>query len=95
VFLPPGERLVMGLYLDKQLFTVVNKRVGQEALPYDAISIVPILPEGETVYPLKETDTFLLSESGRRYLLHLIVGAVGMQAVTWEAPTLTPTVQPQ
>jgi hypothetical protein len=85
----------MGLYLDKQLFTVVNKRVGQEALPYDAISIVPILPEGEPVYPLKETDTFLLTESGRRYLLHLIVGQVGMQAVTWEAPTLTPMVQPQ
>ena len=79
IFLPPGERLVSGLYLDQDAYEVKTARAGVEAGAYDALTIRPLADSGEV-------STFLLTESGRRYLLHFIVGGTGMLAVTFEGP---------
>jgi len=79
IFLPPGERLVSGLYLDQDAWEVKTERAGVEAGAYDALTIRPLADSGEV-------STFLLTESGRRYLLHFIVGGTGMLAVTFEGP---------
>jgi hypothetical protein len=81
IFLPPGERLVTGLYLSEDEYEVKNERAGSDLRAYDAMTIRPLGDRGEV-------DTFLLTESGRRYLLHLVVGQVGMVAVTFEGPPL-------
>src|SRR5262245_44152839 len=81
IFLPPGERLVTGLYLSENEYEVKNERAGSDLRAYDAMTIRPLVDKGEV-------DTFLLTESGRRYLLHLVVGPVGMVAVTFEGPPL-------
>jgi len=81
IFLPPGERLVTGLYLSEDAYEVKNERAGSDLRAYDAMTIRPLVDKGEV-------DTFLLTESGRRYLLHLVVGQVGMVAVTFEGPPL-------
>jgi hypothetical protein len=48
-------------------------------MAYDALTIRPLTEAGEV-------DTFLLTESGRRYLLHCVVGTTGMLAVTFKGP---------
>ena len=82
IFLPPGERLVSGLYLDPEAYEVQTKRAGVGDGAYDALTIRPTGDSGEV-------GAFLLTESGRRYLLHLVVGSVGMLAVTFEGPLVT------
>ena len=82
IFLPPGERLVSGLYLDPEAYEVQTKRAGVGDGAYDALTIRPTMDSGEV-------EAFLLTESGRRYLLHLVVGSVGMLAVTFEGPRVT------
>jgi hypothetical protein len=82
IFLPPGERLVSGLYLDPEAYEVQTKRAGVGEEAYDALTIRPTGDSGEV-------GAFLLTESGRRYLLHLVVGSVGMLAVTFEGPLVT------
>lgn len=77
IFLPPGERLVSGLYLDKDAYEVKTERAGTDAGAYDALTVRPLTDTGEV-------DAFLLTESGRRYLLHFVVGTTGMLAVTFE-----------
>lgn len=79
LFLPPGERLVSGLYLDGDAFNVKTERAGTEQSAYDAIILRPLTDAGEV-------DTFILTASGRRYLLHFVVGQTGMLAVTFEGP---------
>jgi len=86
IFLPPGERLVSGLHLDPEAYEVKTDQAGKGEGAYDAITIRPIGDTGEV-------DVFLLTESSRRYLLHFIVGKVGMLAVTFEgAQTAKPRV---
>jgi hypothetical protein len=79
LFLPPGERLVSGLYLDGEAYEVKHERAGRDLTAYDALTIRPLVDKGEV-------DTFILTESGRRYLLHFVVGTTGMLAVTFEGP---------
>lgn len=81
IFLPPGERLVNSLYLDKDAFEVKAERAGSDAGAYDSIRIRPIIDSGET-------NAFILTESERRYLLHFVVGNTGMLAVTFEGPPM-------
>jgi hypothetical protein len=81
IFLPPGERLVSGLYLDAEAFEVKTERAGAESAAYDALTIRPLLDTGTV-------DTFLLTESGKRYLLHLVVGTIGMIGVSFELPPM-------
>lgn len=81
IALPPGEQLVIGLALVESDFTVIVKRVGTELLAYDTIAITPLIEKGEV-------DAWVLTQSGRRYLLHLVIGPVGMIAVTFEAPPI-------
>jgi len=77
IFLPPGERLLSGLYLDGDAYEVETKRAGSAGGAYDAVTIRPLMDRGEV-------DAFLLTESGRRYLFHFVVGPTGMLAVTFE-----------
>ena len=89
IFLPPGERLVSGLHLDPEAYEVKTDKAGKGDGAYDAITVRPLGDSGEV-------DVFLLTESSRRYLLHLVVGKVGMLAVTFEGayaakPPETPT----
>lgn len=79
IFLPPGERLISGLYLDADAYEVKTERAGADIGAYDALTVRPLADTGEV-------DAFLLTESGRRYLLHFVVGTTGMLAVTFEAP---------
>ena len=79
LFLPPGEKLVSGLYLDPEAYEVKTKRAGSGENAYDALMIRPMIDKGEV-------QAFLLTESGKRILLHLVVGNVGMLAVTFEGP---------
>ena len=81
IFLPPGERLVSGLYLDQDAYEVKTERAGTDAGAYDALTIRPLIDSGEVA-------TFLLTESGRRYLLHFVAGSTGMLAVSFEGPTI-------
>jgi hypothetical protein len=83
IFLPPGETMVSGMYLDPDAFEVHSERAGVERLAYDAITIRPKGSEP------KEIDCFILTASGRRYLFHLVNGAKAMLAVTFETPTIT------
>jgi hypothetical protein len=82
IFLPPGERAIVGLLLDKEEYEVHSERAGLEGTAYDAIFVRPKLERGEV-------DAAIVTESGRRYLLHFIVGKVGMLAVTFETPQMT------
>ena len=79
IFLTPGERLVSGLYLDPEVYEVKTQRAGAGESAYDAVMIRPMIEKGEVA-------AFLLTESGKRILLHLVVGNVGMLAVTFEGP---------
>jgi len=84
IFLPLGERLVSGLYLDQDAFEVKTERAGTGDAAYDALTVRPLTDRGEV-------STFVLTESGRRYLLHFVVGQTGMLAVTFEGlPVATP-----
>jgi hypothetical protein len=87
IFLPPGERLVSGLYLDPEAYEVQTTRAGVGDETYDALTIRPMRDSGEV-------GAFLLTASGRRYLLHFVVGSVGMLAVTFEGPLVTPARTP-
>lgn len=84
LFLPPTEKLVMGLTLDPDQYDVKNETAGSGLTAYDAISIRPKFEKGET-------QAFILTESARRYLLRLVIGEVGMLAVTFEIPHITQT----
>jgi hypothetical protein len=89
IFLPPGERLVSGLYLDAEAFEVKTERAGAESAAYDALTVRPLTASGEV-------ETFLLTESGRRYLLRFVVGTTGMLAVTFEGPQVSaPRLAPE
>jgi hypothetical protein len=79
LFLPPGETMVSGLLLNAEQYEVKAERAGTEPLAYDAITIRPTGAKGDI-------DTFILTTSGKRFLLHLSTGRVGMLAVTFEVP---------
>jgi hypothetical protein len=81
--LPPGELAVIGLKLDPDLYDIEHKRVGQEPLAYEAITVRPKFEKGEVDVPL-------WTKSGRRYLFHFVIGTWGMAAVTFEG---TPVIQ--
>ena len=59
-----------GLYLDPEAYEVQTKRAGVGEEAYDALTIRPTGDSGEV-------GAFLLTESGRRYLLHLWSGQSG------------------
>jgi hypothetical protein len=67
------------LYLDADAYEVKTERAGADETAYDALTIRPLTDKGEV-------EAFLLTESGRRYLLHFVVGTTGMLAVTFEGP---------
>jgi type IV secretory pathway VirB9-like protein len=77
IVLPPGERLLSGLYLDGEAYEVRKDRAGTAGGVYEAITIRPLVDSGEV-------EAFVLTESGRRYLFHFVVGPTGMLAVTFE-----------
>lgn len=80
VFLPPGERQISGLRLNGDVFDVEVGRSGKDANAYDSFSITPKEATGEY-------KTHVVTESGRRYLLHFIIvkdEKVGMAAVSFE-----------
>ena len=81
IILPPGERTVAAMYVDKDAYEVTTTRAGREGTAYDTITIRPTAETGEV-------DSFILTESGRRYLFHFITGATGMIAVAFETPHL-------
>jgi hypothetical protein len=84
--LPPGETMLAGLILPKDTFEVVTKRAGAEPYAYDGMAITTSLEKGEI-------DTFILTASGRRYLLHLVIGQIGMVSVGFEAAGITQAVE--
>jgi hypothetical protein len=86
IFLPPGECMGAGLYLNPEAFEVKTERAGSDLMGYDVITVRPTSDKGEV-------DTFILTESRRRYLLHFVIGHVGMQAVTFEAPAIAQAMQ--
>lgn len=77
IILPPGERTVAAMYVDKDAYEVTTTRAGRDLAAYDTITIRPLTDKGEL-------DAFILTESSRRYLLHFITGPTGMLAVTFE-----------
>ena len=79
IALPPGEKQISGLVLNEKMFTVEPGRAGKDANAYDFFSVYPEVETGEFT-------THVVTESGRRYLLHLIIGKVGMAAVSFELP---------
>ena len=81
IALPPGEQLVIGLAMVESDFTVLPKRAGTDLLAYDTIAVTPLIDKGEV-------DAWVLTQSGRRYLFHFVIGPVGMIAVTFEAPII-------
>lgn len=84
IILPPGERTVAAMYVDKDAYEVTTTRAGREVTAYDTITIRPTAETGEV-------DSFILTESGRRYLFHFVTGATGMIAVSFETPHLGDT----
>jgi hypothetical protein len=84
--LPPGERLLSGFFLSSDEWDIHTERAGADLLAYDAIAIRPKGAEP------KDVESFLLTESGKRFLVHLVNGPVGMLAVTFEAPQITQSV---
>jgi type IV secretory pathway VirB9-like protein len=90
LFLAPGDVLVKGLFLNPEAFEVTTQRAGAGDDAFDALVIRPTQPSGDA-------DAFLLTTSGRRYLLHFVVGKQGMLAVTFTAPRLArpPMVAPE
>lgn len=93
IVLPVGDELVSGMYLDPEQFEVKTELSGKDGHPQSVVIVRPLGDKGEV-------DTFLLTHSGRRYLLHLTVGTVGMLVVQFEGPALpvlpptVPTVIP-
>lgn len=79
IALPPGEKQISGLVLNEKMFTIETGRAGKDANAYDFFSVYPEVDSGEFT-------THVVTESGRRYLLHLIIGKVGMAAVSFELP---------
>ena len=80
LFLPPGEKQISGLRLDGDKFDVEVERGGKDAHAYDSFRITPKVESGEYKTPL-------ITESGRRYLLHFVIvkdEKVGMAAVSFE-----------
>src|ERR1043166_1506260 len=82
ISLPRGETLATGLYLDPEAYEVKNTRLGGELTGYDVITIRALKEQGEQ-------DSFLLGDSGKKYLLHLSTGKIAMLAVTFETPQVT------
>jgi type IV secretory pathway VirB9-like protein len=78
IWLPPGERLISGLALPDDAFLVINTRVGNEPMTQDVISLHPHV-ESKMVLNLS-----LLTESGRSYNLHIVVGKTAMVAVRFQ-----------
>lgn len=81
IALPPGEALVIGMMLDESSFNVVNKLVGSDLLAYTTVSIRPLFEKGEA-------DAAIVSQSGRRYLFHFVIGDKGMVGVNFETPKM-------
>jgi hypothetical protein len=81
IILPPGEKTVAAMYVDREAYEVTTTRAGHDLTAYDTITVRPTSATGEV-------DAFILTESGRRYLLHLVTGVTGMLAVTFETAPL-------
>jgi hypothetical protein len=88
IALEPGEREATGLVLDPKEYTVESKLIGTDILAYSAISITPLIDKGSV-------DGYVISDTGRRYLLHFVVGSQGMLAVTFQTPSLTRVEEPK
>jgi hypothetical protein len=86
IILPPGEKTVAAMYVDKDAYEVTTTRAGRDLAAYDTITIRPINDTGEV-------DSFILTESSRRYLLHFVTGTTGMLVVTFETPVLADVAQ--
>src|SRR6266851_4712160 len=71
IILPPGEKTVAAMYVDKDAYEVTTTRAGRDLAAYDTITIRPSNDTGEV-------DSFILTESSRRYLLHFVTGTTGM-----------------
>jgi hypothetical protein len=86
ISLPKGEALAVALYLDPEAYEVKNTRLGGEVSGYDVITVRPLKDSGEI-------ETFALSESGKKFLLRLVVGKVAMLSVVFESPALAQDAQ--
>lgn len=76
IFLPPGEQVASGFYLDQDAFEVKTQRAGTGDSAYDALIVRPLQDSGSV-------ETFLLTQAGTRYFFHFVVGKTGMLAVTF------------
>jgi hypothetical protein len=83
IMLPPSEILANELILPADSFDVSTVTVGTEVNKSSILFIRPCAPSESSCKPVVSVDVALVSESGRSYDLHLIVGKVGMVAVTW------------
>jgi hypothetical protein len=81
ISLPPAETLVIGMMLDEKSFDVVSKLVGSDLMAYTTVSIRPLIEKGEV-------DAAIVSQSGRRYLFHFVLGEKGMVGVNFETPKM-------
>jgi hypothetical protein len=89
VSLPPTERARESLVLDPEEFTVKQLVGGSDSTAYSVVSLRPKVDKADL-------RVVLLTESGRRYLLQLIVGKIGFQSVVFELPALhTEPLTPQ
>jgi hypothetical protein len=80
---PPGEVLAHELVLNPDAFDVSSATITTELSKTTVLFIRPCDASEQGCKPVVSVDVALVSESGRSYDLHLIVGKVGMVAVTW------------
>lgn len=92
IMFPPGEVLAHELVLNPDSFDVSSATIGGEVSKSTVLFIRPCAEGEQGCKPVASVDVALVSESGRSYDLHLIVGKVGMVGVTW---AIAPIVQMQ
>jgi hypothetical protein len=83
IVFPPGEVLAHELVLNPDAFDVSSATIGNEVSKSTVLFIRPCDGAEQSCKPATSVDVALVSESGRSYDLHLIVGKVGMVGVTW------------
>jgi hypothetical protein len=86
IALEPGEHVLVGLQLDGDLFDVKTETAGKGERAADVMAVRPKFEQGAQ-------DAFVVTDSGRRYLLHFVIGEVGMLVATFESPSITTVSQ--
>ena len=82
ITLPPKENLLIGLAMREEEFAVSNKKVGRDDQAYFVVSITP-QAEAHGDY-----QVFLLTDTGHKYDLKLVVGTLAETGVRFQIPTI-------